>query len=81
MRTPHAERKELAKTQGAGPLVRAQLGALRGQTPYLVGLGLHGHHGIERNHEDHHGDPGQDGGTQVLRKGREQRPSHRASPG
>lgn len=61
-------RKNSAKTQVERPQAKRPGGALRSQTPYLVRLGLHGHHSIDGNHEDHHSHPGQDRGPQVLRK-------------
>lgn len=60
---PTLQRKGLG--QGPGPEPRET-------PPYLVSLGLHGHHSIEGDHEDHHGHPCQDGGAQVLREEREQ---------
>lgn len=37
---------------------------------YLVGLGLHGHHSVERHHENHHSHPSQHRRAQALRKNR-----------
>lgn len=71
---PHIRsRRNSARTQGERPQARAQVGVWWRQTPYLVGLGLHGHHRVQGDHEDHHSHPGQDGGAQVLRKESRQR--------
>lgn len=71
-RTPTPEEKELHENPGGKASGPGPAGSPVGQTPYLVGLGLHGHYCVEGNHEDHHGHPGQHGGSQVLRKEREQ---------
>lgn len=81
LRSPRPVQKEgsqpfSGKASGRGP-VQSPMET----PPYLVGLGLHGHHSIEGNHEDHHGHPRQDGGAQVLREETRTKPHHRTSPG
>lgn len=50
---------------------------LAGTGTYLIGLGLHCHHSVKGNHEDHHSHPGQDRRAQILEKERRQPLKHR----
>ena len=72
-----AERTRL-KSKWKGVQQGPPRGALWRQTPYLVGLGFHGHHGVDGNHEDHHSHSGQDGGAQILRTEENTGLQHRA---